>query len=135
MNITRKRLDDTERINHTARLFGVHFPLRLEPFIFDMAGRLSPDYHGGYWHMYLLNNNGFYMAPESDTVFQVSCMNGYEGKLSADAFGITVCLYAYSHLSFASIQELAEACIDQFYLLRDYILDHPEVEGILAAID
>jgi hypothetical protein len=135
MNISRKILNDTERIAYTAELFGVHFPLQLEPFIFDMAGRLSRDYHGGYWHMYELSNHGFYMAPASDAAFQLSCMNGYEGELSADAFGITVCLYAYSHLSFASIQVLAETCIDQFYLLRDYTLEHPEAAAILAAID
>lgn len=135
MTIIRKLLNESERINFTAKLFGAHFPLRLEPFIFDMAGSLSRDYNGGYWNMYELSNNGFYMAPESNTPFQVSCMNGYEGKLSADAFGITVCLYAYSNLSFSDIPELAETCAEQYHLLREYMFDHPEVEGILRAID
>ncbi len=135
MSISRKCLNDTERIAYTAKLFGTHFPLRLEPFIFDMAERLSRDYHGGYWHMYELSNHAFYMAPASDAAFQVSSMNGYQGEMSADSFGITICMFAYSHLSFASIQELAETCIDQFYLLRDYMLEHPEAAGILAAID
>jgi len=48
----------------------------------------------GYWEMYVLSNGGFYMAPVLDGLYQVSCMNGYEGSLSADGLGITVCLYA-----------------------------------------
>ena len=36
-------LNGPERINHPAQLFGVHFPLRLEPFVFDMARSLSCD--------------------------------------------------------------------------------------------
>jgi hypothetical protein len=62
-------------------------------------------------------------------------MNGYEGNLSADALGITVYLYAYSNLSFSDIRDFAETCAEQFHLLRDYMLEHPEVQGILGAID
>ena len=100
-----------------------------------MAGTLSRDYRGGYWDMYKLDNGGFYMAPDSGTPFQVSCMNGYEGTLSSDAFGLTVCLYAYSNLSFSDIPELAETCAEQFHLLKEYVFEHQEVKGILAAID
>ena len=128
-------LNETERIEYTANHFGDDFPFRLEPFIFDMAGSLSRDYRGGYWNMYELSNGGFYMAPDSDIPFQVSCMNGYEGTLSADAFGITVCLYAYSNLSFSDIPELAETCAEHYHLLREYMLEHQEARGILAAID
>jgi hypothetical protein len=55
--------------------------------------------------------------------------------LSADALGITACLYAYSHLSFNRRDGLAELCAEQFHLLREYALDHPEAGGIMAAID
>ena len=65
-----------------------------------MASRLSEDYGGGYWLFYTLDNGGFYMAPDSDGKFQVISPNGWEGFMSADAFGITVCLFAYSNLSF-----------------------------------
>jgi len=61
----------------------VTIPFRVEPFGFNMAGNLSRDYTGGYWNMYELDNGGFYMAPDSGTFFHVSCMNGYEGTLSA----------------------------------------------------
>lgn len=135
MTIYRECLKEEGRINNTAKLFGVHFPLRLEPFIFNMADNLSRDYAGGYWNMYQLSNGAFYMAPDSDTPFQVSCMNGYEGTLSADAFGIVICLYAYSNLSFSDDPGFAEPCADQFHLLRDYMLEHQEVDKILCAID
>lgn len=83
--------------------------------------------------MFELTNGGFYMAPESDTPFHVTCMNSYEGTLSADAFGITVCLYAYSNLSFSP--ELSDVCAEQFHLLREYMFEHPECQAILSAID
>ena len=94
--ITRQLVAEDQRTSVTADLFGVYFPLQLEPFIFSMASRLSEDYGGGYWEFYILANGGFYMAPDSDGKFQVVSPNGWEGFMSADAFGITVCLFAYS---------------------------------------
>jgi len=120
---------------HTAALFGLNFSLRLEPFVFSVAGQLSPDYRGGYWHFYALSNGGFYMAPQSDGLFAVACENGFEGQLSADALGITACMYAYGHLSFVSEGEFAETCAEQYHLLRDHVMEHREVTAILAAID
>ena len=129
-----ERLDDTQRVTYTADLFGVQFPLRLEPTIFAMADRLAPAYRGGYWHFYALSNGGFYMAPATDTIFDVSCENGFEGALSADALGITACLYAYSHLSFGE-GAFAQVCAEQYHLLRDYMMEHAEVRAILQATD
>lgn len=36
----------------------MHFPMRLEPTIFGLAGQLSPDYEGGLWHFHALSNGG-----------------------------------------------------------------------------
>ena len=66
--------------------------------------------------------------------FQVISPNGWEGFMSADAFGITVCLFAYSNLSFGSGQ-FAETCAEQYHLLREYMMDHAEAGAILAATD
>lgn len=133
MTIYRICLNETERLEYTASHFGDNFPFRIEPFIFDIGASLSRDYTGGLWIFYDLSNGGFYMAPKSDAPFHVSCMNGYEGTLSADAFGITACLYAYSNLSFS--EDLAEICGKQYHLLREYMLEHPEVKEIMTAID
>lgn len=132
--ITCQRIADASRMQHTDTLFGLHFPLRLEPTIYDMAGRLASEYRGGYWEFYSLSNGGFFMAPRSTTVFDVSCDNGFEGQMSAEALGITACLYAYSHLSFSD-GAFAETCAQQYHLLRDYALDHAEARAIIAAID
>ena len=132
--MNRKLLNEKQRIDLPAKIFGAHFPFRVEPTVYHLAGFLSPDYNGGYWHMYELSNGGFHMAPNSET-FKVSSQNGYQGELSGDAFGITVCLYTYSHLGFSEIPELADICAEQYHLLREYIFEHPEAAAILRAVD
>ena len=52
--------------------------------------------------------------------------------MSADAAGITACLFALSHLSF-QIQH--ESIAGHFHQLRDFALEHAEGSVILAAID
>lgn len=133
--ITRKLVPINQRINHTAKIFGAHFPMRFEPFVYHITKTIASEYNGGYWDFYALNNGGFYMAPDSNRTFQVICENGFEGMLSGDALGITVCLYAYSHLSFSDNQELAEICARQYHWLRDFMLGHEESREILRAVD
>jgi hypothetical protein len=127
-------LSDDQRIVYPASLFGAAFPFHVEPAVFTFAQDLSVDYVGGYWEFYALSNGGFYMAPQSCMRFTVRAENGFEGTLSACALGITACLYAYSHLSFAG-GPLAETCAEQYHLLREHMLDHREARAILAAID
>lgn len=132
---TRQQVADKLRIQHTADLFGIHFPLNLEPAIYSIAGNIATEYNGAYWEFYVLSNGGFYMAPVSNQSYQIICESGYGGKLSADALGITACLYAYSHLSFSSNQAFAEICANHYHWLREYMLQHSEASKILGAID
>ena len=129
-----KPLADDQRVAYTAALFGLDFPLRIEPTIFAMAGHLSADYTGGLWEFYALSNGGFYMAPKTDEPFMVRCENGFAGQLSSEAFGIAVCLYAYSELSFTE-SAVAVTCAEQYHLVREHALDHREAGVIMAAID
>jgi hypothetical protein len=133
--ISRELLDTERRIAHTANLFGICFPLQLEPFVFAIASDLARDYKGGFWHFYSLGNGGFYMAPDSEKQFPVRCHNYYEGVLSADALGIVASLYAYSHLSFADNEKIGRMYSRHYHLLREYMMDHAEVAEILQAID
>ena len=133
--ITREQVADDQRSEHVHQMFGLHFPFTLEPFIYTMTDKMAADYRGGYWQFYSLSNGGFYMAPDTDTPFKVVCENGYQGTMSADALGITVCLYAYSNLAFDQSSNFGEKCAEHYYLLREYMMDHPEVGAILAAID
>jgi hypothetical protein len=128
-------IPEHRRLQHTAKLFGLQFPMAIEPTIYNITSNIAQRYNGGYWEFYELSNGGFYMAPHSDTPFNVNCENGFEGKLSGDALGITTCLYAYSQLSFSNKPALAETCAGQYHLLRDYMLEHSEAEAILGAID
>jgi hypothetical protein len=130
-----KLLSDAQRVTHTAKLFGISFPMLLEPFVFNMAGKLSRDYSGGLWAFYSLSNGGFYLAPESPDSFTVSSENGYQCSMAADALGITACLYAYSHLSFRNLGVFSETCARQYHLLLEYAFDHDQAERILGVID
>lgn len=133
--IFRELLNDKQRLDVPAKLFGIRFPLYLESFAFDTAGSLSKQYNGGLWNFYSLSNGAFYMAPSQVDPFKVVCENGFEGLMSADAFGITVCLYAYSQLSFSGNPEFSKTCAEQYHSLREFMLEHAEVKAILAATD
>ena len=132
--VTREAVPENQRLAITERFFGIHFPLQLEPVIYGITERMAEDYDGGYWEFQTLSNGGFYMAPSSDRVFHVTCDNMFEGDLSADALGITACLYAYSNLSFAN-GRFARVCACHYHRLREYMMDHAEVRGILGATD
>ena len=134
-NVTRELVSDARRSDHVGQLFGVQFPMRLEPFIYWAKSQMAPDYKWGYWQFYALSNGGFYMAPDTEKSFAVACQNYYQGVLSADAPGIVACLYAYSHLSFTPNEALGRMYARHYHLLREYMFDHPEVKAILGAID
>jgi hypothetical protein len=132
--VTRELVPEDRRMAVAERLFGIHFPLQLEPVIYGITEKMSKDYKGGYWDMFTLSNGGFYMAPAGDDVFHVTCDNMFEGDLSADALGITACLYAYSHLSFTNTR-FARVSACHYHRLREFMFEHPEVRGILGATD
>ena len=132
--VTREIVPEDQRLALTEKLFGIHFPLKLEPVVFGITDRMAEDYDGGYWDFFTLSNGGFYMAPADDHVFRVACDNMFEGDLSADALGITACLYAYSNLSFSNGRfGRVSAC--HYHRLREYMFEHPEVKAILGATD
>ena len=133
--VTRTLVPEDQRLVITEKLFGTWFPMRIEPVVFSFAERLSKGYTGGFWDFFTLSNGAFYMAPSGDGRFHLLCENQFEGDLSADAFGITVCLYAYSNLSFSGPDAFADVCFDHYHWLREYMMDHPEVEAILRATD
>jgi len=117
------------------QLFGHDFPLRIEPTVFNIARGQAQNYSGGYWKFYSLSNDGFYMAPDADGTFHIKCPNFYQGELSSDAFGIAVCLIAYSYLSFCEDTRFARICATHFNLLRPFVAEHPEALKIYSAID
>ena len=113
------------------RHFGRLMPI-VEGRIYDLMAEYASSYGGGYWQFVELSNGGFYMSPP-DTEYEL-CVhgNGFQGRMSADAVGITICLHAYSHLSF---EFSTPVLVDHFHWLRAFALTHPERRHIIAAID
>lgn len=132
--ITATLVPETQRLDTADQHFGIRYPLVVEPMVYRFAEQLAESYTGGYWHFYRLSNDGFYMAPNLDETFKIVAENGYEGSLSADAFGITACLYAYCNLSFND-GSFGENCTLHYHWLFDYAMQHPEANVIRAVID
>lgn len=133
--IVRALLSNARRFEVPAKLFGAaSFGFKVEPAIFDMASSLADTYQGGCWDMYSLSNGGWYMCPSSEVLFSVTSQNGYTGDMSADALGITACMFAFSHLSFGR-DAVADVCAERYHLLREFAMDHAEATDILAACD
>ena len=125
-------IDGVNRSNVVFSLFGKNHILA-EQLVYKWMDTLAPEYNGGYWRIYQLSNEGFYMAPARDSGFTVHCPGwGDEVHLSADAAGLVACLFAINQLANQTHQE---NIIRLYYLVRDYALIHPEFEGILRAID
>ena len=133
--VTRKLIPEDQRMAHTAKLFGAHFPMVIEPVVYGITDRMAEAYHGGFWYFYSLDNGGFYMAPDSEQAYQISCDNYFVGQLSSDALGITACLYAYSHCSFSKDKVFGRHMANHYHWLRAYMFEHPEVAAIMGAID
>ncbi len=121
-------------MNVADTLFGVRYVTLLEPTVFNMAGMLAESYSSGYWEFFSLSNGGFYMAPRGDDIYDVCCENGFEGKLSGNALGLTATLYSYSHLSYGG-DAFSSLCAEHYHLLREFMFQHPESESIARAID
>jgi antirestriction protein len=130
--ITAQVVDDARRLRTLPHYFGNRM-MRFEAAVFDWMHRIAADYRGGFWQFYTLSNGGFYMAPDRGSYRLIIDTNSYEGVMSADAAGITTCLFACSHLSFHDSK--GELFAERFHQLRAYALEHPEVGAILAAID
>ncbi|PLR35113.1 antirestriction protein [Chimaeribacter californicus] len=104
-----------------------------EAIFLSWAGRLSDDYDGGLWAGRMLSNGGYYLVPVARHAYRVCVVgNGYDGVMTAEAFGITLSLFALGHI--ANITEM-DSDISAYHTLRDYALEHSESGAILAAID
>lgn len=73
-------LNDEQRLSVPRRIFGKHFDARIEPDIYALAQRLSPDYQDERWDFYLSERGAFFMMPAIGQGFLVCTNNGYEGS-------------------------------------------------------
>lgn len=134
--VTRTMVPEERRLDAIGARFGIWYPLTVEPVIYSVTEKLTQgEYHGGYWNMYELSNGGYYTAPDGEYMYHVTCENFWEGNLSSDALGITVCLYAFSRLSYSENPVFGKLMAEHYYWLREFIYEHPEAAGILGATD
>ena len=45
-----------DRITCIEDIFGILFPIRIEPFVYNISEHVSGDYNGGYWHYYTVRS-------------------------------------------------------------------------------
>ena len=119
------------RLGTLPRHFGIHM-LTVEGRIYDLLGQFSPSCDGGMWQFFELSNGGFYMTPPDESYELSVDGNGYQGRMSADAAGITVCMFAFSQMSFEYTNEVFSR---HYHLLFDYARNRPEAAAIFRAID
>lgn len=132
------RTIEAYEVSHHARMgtlprhFG-RYMMTFEGLVYDLMREFSPQYTGGNWRFLEVSNGSFYMTPPRMTYRLTVRSNGYEGEMSADAAGITVCLFVYSQLSFRYQQ--TDVFARHFHRLREFALGHAESTEIFAAID
>ena len=126
-----RKIPEHSRLDVLPKYFG-KLCVTFEHAVYRQLEELS-DYTGGFWDFFELEGGGFYMAPVSEEPFTFDVAGNYfQGTLSAEAAGITACLFAYSLLSFAYPEGPFSTL---FHTLRDQVHMHPEAHLIFAAID
>ena len=138
ISVTASVVPEEKRLDFLPQYMGAHF-LKGESLVYDWANRLSRGryrdeaYRGGLWTFFTLSNGGFYMAPVYENRMRVlNLMNGYDGFMGPDAFGITVTLFALCHLAELTQED---RIIDHYHALRDFAMSHAEAAQIYRAID
>ncbi|HYD60876.1 MAG TPA: antirestriction protein [Noviherbaspirillum sp.] len=131
--VTATLVPEVKRLGILPKYFGERHMLKAEATVYNWMSMLASDYIGGYWNYYELSNGGFYMAPTSPERFDILVdSNGYSGEMSADAAGITACLFAFCNLA-NYLRD--DRIIDLYHQLRDFAATHPEGCEIFRAID
>ncbi|MEO0510820.1 MAG: antirestriction protein [Verrucomicrobiota bacterium] len=107
--------------------------VKYEHLTFAFMDKASPDYGSGFWNFYSLSNGGFYMAPEIDGDIRMEWEDNYfEGKMSADAAGISISLLAQNYFAWHVNRE---RFADKYHQLLDYAAQHKEAPAIYRFID
>ena len=126
------KVSDEARMSFLPQMFPRCF-MNGENAVYGFMDKFCEAYNGGYWEFFTLSNGGFFMSPNLGDKVELSIeLNGFDGELSSQAAGIVVSLYALCLMAESSRND---AVIENYHLLRDYALDHPESGKILRAID
>ncbi|MGL4757192.1 MAG: antirestriction protein [Aeromonadaceae bacterium] len=124
---------DSKRLDMMPKYFG-RWMMQTETNIYGWLSRICATYQGGYWDMWEVSNDAFFMVPPAiDEGYKLSIdSNGFEGVLSAHAAGVVVCLFAYCHVwGITGDDRFANL----YHALREYALTLDEYSLIFQAID
>lgn len=128
VRITATRVPDEEWFNTVTRHFG-GYQLAVEEAVHGWLQEISGDYPGT-WHTYELSNGGLYIAPALESAQIRVASNGYRGRLSGDAAGVLVSLFALNHL-FLDFHN--DTLARHFSLLMELAAQHAEASAIVWA--
>lgn len=123
---------DKRRHEFLPALFGKLLRGTGENTVYDMIGRLSPGYEGGFWNFYEFEGKPLFMAPSSDSRFRIACPNGFKAEVSAETVGIIATLYAFFYLSLGYADAILKEGYDR---LIDYSDKLPEAVEISKAVE
>lgn len=126
------RVAEAKRLAFLPRHFEAYLGI-FERGLYAQMNQLCTEYRGGWWEMFDLSNGGCYLAPEGTEYRMSVAGNGFDGKLTADAAGITVTLFTLCHLGFRFPSQ--EVFTIRFLQLREFAALHAERRQIFAAID
>lgn len=139
--ITATEIEGQERYALLNKVAGVNATC-LQGAIFNVLAWLSETYRkaeylkgtsGRTWRTFVLSNGGFYMAPATQTQFKVSVeCNYHTSVMSADAVGVTACLFAFGQLAEITMESRFVELRNALYA---WAAAHPEWPKIRGAID
>jgi len=126
--IAATRVPDEAWLNTVTRHFG-DYQLTVEEAVHGWLQEISEDFPGP-WHTYELSNGGLFMAPALESARIQVASNGYRGRLSGDAAGVLVSLFALNHLF---LQFHCDTFASHFVKLMELAAQHAEASAIIWA--
>lgn len=126
--------DENERINFLPNLLGDVYYIG-ESLVYGWMKKLCSSYDGGYWNFYKLSNGSFFLALDEEKEY-LFAWNYEEVKLSAEAAGMVVTLFALGQLTaMGEGKEGNDKLIDHYYGLLRFMSAHPEFSAMYKIID
>ena len=132
------RLEGAQRLSFLPDIFGGDF-LASEASVYAYAQRYCPEYNGGFWHFYRIQQGGGYMVPDVDNILFCNTENWFEQSVSGEVAGIILTALVLNHRSWLHSrkdnEELCRHFCRRHEQLMAYIDQHPDSSTIWRALD
>ena len=105
-----------------------------ENAVYGWADRFSQDYRGGLWDFRTDDAGVRFMVPLGHDTFKVEqFMNGFEGEMLAEAYGIFCTVMGLSQM--LERHRDNRALLENFERLREFAYEHAEARALISALD